>query len=337
MRIGLIAQPHNTGIGVQTWEFFRHMPVTKVLLTDLTEAHASRGKVVKSYPERFAGAQIQTTSIPSSFDIEWICQDVDMIFIVETPLQWRLFSEARNRGVKTVLQYNAEFLEYFVKSYPEPDLFMAPSKWMMDEVAKKVVGKVIFEHVPVNTELFPQRVRTKATKFLHVSGHATYMDRNGTEIVEEAKKIVHRKRTDIEIIITSQQKGQEFENYWDTFTHHDADVLLLPRRYGGLSLQMQEAMACGMPVIMPSVSPNTDILHPDSLIPFESQETIELRLPVQRYTCSPEVLANKIIELSDNPRLVETLSQHSLTYANRISWEQMAPRYLRIFEELCGS
>jgi hypothetical protein len=43
-------------------------------------------------------------------------------------------------------------------------------------------------------------------------------------------------------------------NYLDQYK--DGDVLVIPRKYGGLCLPMQEALAHGIPVIMPDIEPN---------------------------------------------------------------------------------
>jgi glycosyltransferase involved in cell wall biosynthesis len=45
------------------------------------------------------------------------------------------------------------------------------------------------------------------------------------------------------------------------------DALILPRRYGGLCLPMNEALLSGLPVIMPDCSPNNDVLPERWLVP----------------------------------------------------------------------
>jgi hypothetical protein len=42
--------------------------------------------------------------------MDWLSDDVDLIFVCETPLNYCLFEKAEAKGVPVVLQYNYEFL-----------------------------------------------------------------------------------------------------------------------------------------------------------------------------------------------------------------------------------
>lgn len=123
---------------------------------------------------------------------------------------------------------------------------------------------------------------------------------------------------------------QDFENYWEL---HTGDCLILPRRYGGQSLQMNEALSKGIPVIMPSVSPQNEFLPPEMM--FREGGHREIWLQGGKVDCeniNPQVLAEKIDEIYLKD--IGELSDWSNTYAESISWKVLKPKYLELFEEV---
>jgi len=51
--------------------------------------------------------------------------------------------------------------------------------------------------------------------------------------------------------------------------YRDFDAMILPRRYGGLSLTTNEALISGLPVIMSNTSPNNQLLPENWLVDGE--------------------------------------------------------------------
>lgn len=332
LKVGLVAQSHNTGIGTQSWELARHLKPEKVLVTDLTQVHGQAGKRVRSYPERFEGMNTLTSQgIPTNHHIDWLTNGVDVVFVVETPLNHELFNLARTKKVKTVLQTNWEFLDLAARSLPRPDMFLAPSQWEYSKLArlgKRLGVRVEYLPSPVATDRIKRRPITLAKTFVHIAGHQTYMDRNGTKVVEEAWALSQSKPN---IVTHSQQGNQEKENYWELF--EEGDVLLLPRRYGGLSLQLQEACAAGMLVIVGEHDPYAN----DMTVTARSKVggTLRLRNPIKYYNVDPYDLAEKIDKL--HTKDISRLAQQSYEYAESISWDNMKLKYQVLLEELASS
>jgi glycosyltransferase involved in cell wall biosynthesis len=114
-------------------------------------------------------------------------------------------------------------------------------------------------------------------KFLHVGGHKARGDRNGTETAIRASR-----KAQIPLTVTTQDRvrmagrgvtqPRSVPDYWRLYDGHG--VLVMPRRYGGLSLVVQEAMAAGLAVIMPDCSPNQD--WPVSLVGGRWTHTIKM-------------------------------------------------------------
>lgn len=329
MKIGLIAQDCNTGIGHQTWEFARAMNPHKVLVTDLNDIHRASGKKVKNYPERFEAYDTRTVR-PFGINegIEWLLDGIDVLFVVETPINWDIFRLAKEKGIKTVLQYNHEFLEYFVHpEYPRPDLFLAPSRWNMEEV--KQFGKVEHLPVPIATDRFEGKPKKTAHRFLHIAGHKTFEDRNGTEVVLTAIEMGS------DITVRSQHEGDryeanEVENYWELYEGYD--VLVFPRAYGGLSLQLQEACAAGLVPLIGECDPYA------AMVGYKLSQyvgdTIVTRGQIQTHRVYPSALHEAYRELKEQD--IRQLSELSLAFADAISWKAMKPRYQKLLSDLCA-
>jgi glycosyltransferase involved in cell wall biosynthesis len=103
------------------------------------------------------------------------------------------------------------------------------------------------------------------------------------------------------------------------------DVLILPRRYGGLCLPMSEALASGLPVIMSNTSPNDAILPADWLVPGAFNGGFTSRVAIQYFNVNIAVLAQKLDEWATMPD--EMLDQHKAR-ALELS-RQWDPRVLR--------
>jgi glycosyltransferase involved in cell wall biosynthesis len=76
---------------------------------------------------------------------------------------------------------------------------------------------------------------------------------------------MHRSRTDFELVVKSQEPTQLLRRdrriIWDHCAPEEQqtlyegfDALIMPRRYGGLCLPMNEALTSGLPVIMSDTS-----------------------------------------------------------------------------------
>lgn len=348
MKLGLICRSDNGGLGNQTWELYRHLKPFRTLVVDISALNSKWGPQhgYDTHPERYnQGEVLHSVNFPSSELIDQFLDGLDVVLTVETPYSYYLYESARAKGVKTVQQYNYEFLDYFLHpEWPKPDMLLAPSKWHYEDVQQRALEwgcQVAYLPVPVNRELFPYKQKTEAKRFLHVAGHATYEDRNGTQIVLEAIPLV---KSDVQFLIRSQYDLPQFwddyrvnvvvgdaPNYWELYS--DEDVLLLPRRYGGLSLQLSEAMSNGMIPIMTDLPPQNEFLHPDTLIPAEHYMHIEPRTPIDVYRTTPQQLADKIDWLAaqseDKIKELSAFSDQAV-----IGWAEAVPMYEKLLWDL---
>lgn len=345
MRIGLIARAENTGLSTQTHEFYRHMHPAKTLLVDM-----SRGKGRTLRPELYPAAEV-SQGFPSSTQFARFLDGLDVVFTAEIPYGYDLFTLADRTGVKTVLQYNFEFLDYLQRpNLPKPTLFAAPSTWHYDDVP--FTNKTLLP-VPIATDRFAdvrRPTKARATHFLHLVGRPAIHDRNGTADLLAALPFVQaqvkmtircqdpryvpslvQRRTipgNVELVIESG----EAVNYWDNY---DADVLVMPRRFGGLCLPANEALGAGMPVIMPDISPNT-WLPAEWLVPATQEGRFMARSMIDLYTVDHVELAAKIDQSATDPSFFAASQETARRMAKELSWSEQRPVYEKVFEDLCS-
>lgn len=339
MRIGLIARADDTGLGNQTKEFYDHIKPAKTMVIDMV-AHNN----MKFYADRYPDGII-TEGFPSNDDIDNFLKDLDLVFTCETPYNYHLFSRAKELGIKTVLQYNYEFLDYLQNpTLPPPDLLAAPSPWNLD----KVVGAKYLP-VPVNREKVKHRKIREAKTFVHIAGRPAYQDRNGTAIVLSALRYVENvckliiycqqpEKLNIEGLETGnvilEIRGMNVENYADLY--REGDVLVLPRKYGGLCLPFNEASSAGMPSIMTNCAPQSHFIPDVALVKPQAVSNIFTRTNIEVFEVSPVDLAARIDYLYENPGIVQFLSEMANRYADKISWANMKDTYMTEFEALCN-
>lgn len=344
MRVGLVARADNSGLGIQTWEFHRHLHPDKTLVIDLSHiADASDHCNKHVYLTRFPGAQVHQGLTPTPDVIEEFLDGLDVVFSAETFYTYDFLHRANHRGVKTLLQYNYEFLPYLnASSLPQPTLFAAPSLWRYFGTMLK---NKIHLPVPIATDRFtplptPPGV---AHRFLHPVGRPAVYDRNGTHDLIAALDLV---RSPITIVFRCQRPGYVEEllaktdipphltvevdttapaDYWDNY--QDIDAVILPRRYGGLCLPANEAIGAGVPVLMPDIDPNNRWLPADWLYPAQQDHEFQAANPVMVYHSPRSTLALHIDTFASDSGLYARAVADARRLAHHYSWDTLLPQY----------
>lgn len=311
--VGLIAFANDSGLGIQTKRLYEMLKPDKVMVID------SRGfsKNKQFHEDWYPGAYV-TDGFPRNYDIiEWI-KGLDVVFTVENPYNFYLIHACRERGIKTICQTNYEFCENLAAPWlPVPDLFAMPSYWKLREMKDQFgEDRVMYLPPPIDedefTDVFLENEQREILKpkrkkrFLHIVGTLAHADRNGTidllnsvrETKEDFELVIHTQHQlpaqylfDDKRVIYRQLNFKENAKLYLGF-----DALILPRRYGGLSLTTNEALMAGLPVMMPHISPNHELLPHSWLVPVSNKELIQIRVPIDRYTTRQHHLAQKIDE-----------------------------------------
>lgn len=332
--LGLIARADARGLGVQTRAFHDQMGPAKTLVVDCHSAMPLR-----KHHDWYPGAQWTfPDTLPTERDFVQFLDGLTAVYTAETGYNPLLWDMCEQRGIRTVLAANWEFLN----PRDRPTVWAAPSLWQFDQWP----AGAIHLPVPIETERFPQQEpAATAARFLHVVGRPAVHDRNGTTDLLQALQYV---TTSITVTITCQQSGHvgglinthgyaippnitldirstDTDNYWDNYLGQDA--LILPRRFGGLCLPANEALGAGLPVIMPNISPNNLWLPEEWLVRAEYAGDFRAHQHITYYRTDPVALARKIDQLATDTDFYQAAVTKSHRLRNHLSWNTLRPKY----------
>lgn len=299
-RIGLIARMDRTGLGYQTKALFDMLKPDKTLVVDSTpfkegfqqnpEWYHLENNALNMNQTQFVA---YTKGMNNDLAFDWLAYDVDVIITCEVPYHDRLYEMARERGIKVILQPNAELNPHFEnKKLDKPDYFFLPSTWYEEETRALGITTVV---CPPPISLTPQfRAITKepgTLNVLHIAGKRALGDRNGTKIVESALQGI----PGVNLTIRDQAR-EDIENQADMYKG-DFHVVLMPRRYGGLCLPMLESLSQALPVLMPDISPNDSLLPKHWLMHVNPYNYTKLRTkrPIRSWSVFDDQVHDAII------------------------------------------
>lgn len=319
---GLIARAESDrGLGVLTRLMYSHLSPDRTLLVTVDHQYVQE---TSAFPD--------ATLVPFTGELdelvvkEWL-DGLDVVVSCETFYDRRVIGWARELGVKTILYVMPEFLK---AENPQPDAYWYPSSWRLDKCPTGVLLPV-----PCETRQFVDLPDpTGPVKFLHVAGKPALGDRNGTQIVVEAVK---RARSPIHFTTYGQglDRPQRLphwhrvepgpSNKWEMY--ESAHVLVLPRRFGGLSLPVIEALACGLAVVMTNVTPNTDW----PIVPIEVNVGRKYEMPCGKVTTYDATLDDlgRLLAVLKNPAPTTNAMTAARAWATNNTWDLKRGDFLR--------
>ena len=317
-RVGIIARADLTGLGIQSRNWVRLLNPDKVIVINSYPFNGN-AQHMEWYANRRNAFRID--GFISPHEINPILDNIDVLFTFEIPYNYNLLNVARSRGIKVIIQNNWEFTDYLRQpELPLPDILLNHSYWHMDD--QRLKWPTISEYCPTPVFLedyatiFEQnRAKFGKPRFLHIAGRKTYEDRNGTQDLLEAVKLIP-KEVDFELVIKTQTTDVYSDDprvRIDRESPTDErelyrwfDAVIMPRRYGGACLPMNEALAAGLPVIMTDIDPNNKILPSYWLVPAEKKTQFMARTMIDVFSADHTALAGRIAQfavLSDEMRI----------------------------------
>ena len=344
MRLGIIARSDNTGLGNQTRELVYMLNPTKIMLINSTSFNRN-----KQHPEWYNGYDIQPVrGFPKHGDITSFLRGLDVVLTCETFYSNQFIDLARRVGVKTVLQYNYEYLDHLNRSdFALPDVFLGPSLWNFDHMTELFGSKTNVTYLPPPTDntLFNKVRENNLSKnhnrILHIGGKAVSEDRNGTKSVvdmlkyaEEDFQVVIRTQTPLDIkcddprLVIDNTDSESREGMYDGF-----DAMVLPRRYAGLCLPMNEALMSGLPVFMTDISPNNKILPQEWLVKSNKIGILKTRAVLDVHAADPKSLARMVDDYMKQKSKIAEKKQAFEIAMNNFAAENLKQKYLDILEK----
>lgn len=329
----MIARTDERGLGRQTHEFWRHMPCTAALVVDMGDLAGGFTQHKDRYPDDFT-VTYRDGGLHPIDTVHEFCDAVDVIYSAETTYQTDFCDIARSHGARTAVHVNPEFFRWATDRAMAPaDMWWAPTPWRLNRLPR---GTTVVP-VPVADDLHG-RLRADGTSVLHTIGRRAMADRNGTRTVAAALRDV---QAPITFTVTTQDErlpftwnhGSEIRTIPGGVEHHAdlyelGDVLVLPRRYGGLCLPAQEAMACGLVVVMGNCPPQNEC-WPVVTVPGRFGRALRTQAgPVRLFDTDSRLLGETIDRLASSPDEMAEASQRSLDWAAKNTWSALTPRYL---------
>jgi hypothetical protein len=356
VRLGVLARTEARGLGNQSHDVCLNLNPDRVLLID-----PGPDKRFTQHPERYATwptttAQWRAGKLNPDVVRPWL-QGLDVLYTAETPYDHRLPQWAAEAGVGVVVHANPEFLS--PQDAKAAVTWWAATPWRLEHLPARTrvvpmpcptpSGSVGVEPVPAagspgsaTGDSRADRLRNApeaataegAVRFLHVAGWPAVADRNGTGVVAEAAALM---RSGAVVTIRGQHKDvARFQRqnvraqagnvaiHWDLY--RDADVLVSPRRFGGLHLPALEALALGMPVVMSDCSPNE--VWPGPRVPVTQTQTVATRAGViPLHDTDPHALAACLDELATNRVLCDKYRHEAADWAHANTWQALRPMW----------
>jgi hypothetical protein len=341
MRIGIIARCDDTGLGNQTRELVKMLNPDKIMLINSRFFNQN-----KQHFDWYDGYNYTATlkGFPTTAEIANFITDVDVVISCETFYSPRFIDIARSRGVKTILQYNYEFFGNLVHTeWSLPDVLVAPSLWNMDKIVERFGDKckVVYLPPPTNHENFKNAKESNMSKshnrILHIGGKAAVKDRNGTNSVIEMLKysegdyeVVIKTQTDLGIRNTNERLTIQTNTTMkpeDLYSGYDA--MVLPRRYAGLCLPMNEALLSGLPVFMPRISPNNAILPDKWTVEANKIDEFKAKAVIDVYNIDAKALAKTLDEYMEKKDNLIKQEAFDLGFLN-FSTESLRDKYINL-------
>lgn len=328
MKLGIIARYDEGGLGTQTWEYARHLKPHAVLMVDVDPP---RGEPVT---ERFSelGCQLFWSHFPPEDGQlqAWrnFAAECDVILTAEDCYVHEFPEMCAAEGTRLVMHANPELWHW--GEQPPFDVW-APTSWL-----SQLLPDARVVPMPVDRERCAPQEFEAVSRIYHPSAPAM-LDRNGTLLVAAA--LPHCK-TKFELFVSGPEappagsatvgnvtiwRWPAQREYWSMYVGMHA--MVLPRRYGGLCLPMQEAASCGLPVIATGVAPQKEWLLPALALHEHEEQRARMRGGIMSvWTCEPTALAAAIDSLVSGEQL-ELGRKASEEFASSIDWQVWEPQY----------
>lgn len=350
MKVGLIARAEDRGLGYLTWDFYRAMQPARTLVVDMG---LLAGQHFPMHRERYPDASlVPFDGRRFGFDLRPWLKGLDVVYTAETFYDPDLVTVCEEMGVATVCHVMPEFFKWTTEpQMPVPTAWWAPTAWRREAMPGSV--RYVPVPVPLDASLFgasSEGRKGEEPLFVHVAGHRAMRDRNGTIAMFRALRFLREKCS---VRVISQDPSLPGEGGWAPYVnverrtggvadrwdlYRGADALVQPRRFGGLCLPVQEAMGCGLTVLMSDCPPN-NVEWPVSLIPAMERGYVETGGGrVATYDCDPRAIASAMDWVSRrSPAEWEAGRQRSLDWAAAHSWDKLRGLYEVELELACSS
>lgn len=345
MKLGIVAFANESGLGYQTRRLCDMLKPDRVLLVNSTQFSKNKQLHTEWY-DAYTG--ILCKGIPTNQEVIRFTQGLTHILLCENPINFYLLSLCKQRGIHLYIQTNYEFCDHLKQKLPLPAQFIMPSYWMVEEMKKRFGSQLVtYVPPPIQPDEFAlvreeNMFRRGKRRFIHIVGTLAVHDRNGTLDLLEA---LGHTTTDFDLVVYSQHQlpegyrvaGVEYRIgsvASPAELYRDADALILPRRYGGLSLTTNEALMSGLPVIMSDISPNNQLLPHNWVVQAAKIGSFTARTEIDIYKTNSQRLAATLDTLATltDPQFQELKKEAFQLAVDSFSPAAVLPIYTQLWK-----
>lgn len=293
MLVGTIAYECHSGLAHLARDFYRHGVVHRAMVVEHRYPKAEPGwfRVADRFVWTKNGAGEKSAFLDGLTHL--------MLFENALAGDWALVKAAKEKGVKIAIMPMHEWSPF--PFLVEPDLVACPSSIDLKVYGERYGSRCKLLQVPVDTEVYPWRLRERATVWVHNMGHGQHELSKGTETVIRALPLVraegltfvlrgqpHDSRTKVlGKVIPGRVNGNTLEVRTEEVATdaglYAGDVFFNAEQFNGLSLPLQEAHASGMMIVTTDRVPANEWL-PGEGIQYEfgkpREDGFKVRVPI---------------------------------------------------------
>lgn len=346
-KLGIIVRADlGSGLQSQTYNLTRMLKPHRVLIIN---SYSFNGR--EQFYELYDGFDsLDSLGFVDNITANKFLTGLTHVLTAETFYSHYMVKLANAKKIKSFQQYNWEFFEHHQDRYlPFPSMFLSPSYWKLKEMEQSY-KKVQYLPPPIIMNDFKEArnvnfKRKGKIRILHILGTLASYDRNGTKDLLESLKY---SEADFELVIRAQYRNDDIielikddrvklsieniENQSDMYK--DFDLMILPRRYGGLCLPMNEALCSGIPVFMSDMIPNNVVLPSAWLIDSVKYTSFMARTSIDVHQVDVKELGERIdwfCNITDNEREELKLEAYEIGHDNYSS-DILLNKYKEVME-----
>ena len=337
MKVGLIARADDRGLGILSWEWHRHMHPDRTLVIDVDNP------ALPAHPDRYPDGTVVKWAdgrLPEDDVRDWIT-GLDVAYIAETFYDERLPDWFADAGVPLVVHAMPEFYRWADRDLPGVH-WWNPTTWRQADMPAGT--KVIPVPVPTDRWTTVPEPHDGPARILHVAGKRAAGDRNGTASFVAALKLLSNP---VEVTVATQGTPPrvpiptgssitvraDTDDYWDIY--QGQDVLVLPRRYGGLSLPVNEAAGAGLGLLLSSQDPNPQT-WPCLTAKVKNQAGIRTPAGVVLTGNVDQLHLAAMIDTLADPEVRARWQAEAQDWARRHSWDALRPFIVSALVDAAG-
>lgn len=315
--LGILARDTVTGLGSQSLEVHHNLTPDVTVVVNLGP-HAQTPSRRDWYPDRVDVEWQRDRTLPGAYEA---LKDCDVVWSAESFYDPNLSQRLDRAGVATVLHVNPELYDPKHSSH-WASTYWTPTRWLPNlwPPGTEVVP------MPCPTHRYSEPWVESPPRIVHPTARAM-ADRHGTQDVKTVAPRFH----DHGWIVDAVGPGaRQVTHYWER--DPGATLMVLPRRYGGLSLPVLEAFSAGVPVVMSAIPPNLD--WPVVGVKAKRGNDLKMKsgiMPV--YNVAPSRLTETVVNLMVDTSRLSQQAKVVYEWAQENSWHNLKPFWLRKLNE----